>query len=192
MYLDGLTPPEWSACGRFLKEGLAEGDFYDIDIRIEIAPNMTTALQWLVDNIPLEAWRRWGEIFTEHPEYHPEYQVYLDMDRWLEGLEKCSGLSSAICYIEMHPPHFWSLGWIIDRELFRCLRLRWHFARRSASWRGSSMPWMFRSPNRWIRGWSGAPCGDEHFWCYASQRLCLRRIPMSLHGRRQYEIPHVL
>lgn len=124
MYLDGLTPPEWSACGRFLKEGLAEGDFYDIDIRIEIAPNMTTALQWLVDNIPLEAWRRWGEIFTEHPEYHPEYQVYLDMDRWLEGLEKCSGLSSAICYIEMHPPHFWSLGWIFDRELFRCLAVK--------------------------------------------------------------------
>lgn len=118
MYLDGLVPPEWSACGRFLKEGLAEGDFHDIGI--EIAPDMTTALQRLVNDIPIEAWGRWGEISTEHP----EEPAHIEMDGWLEGLEKSSDLGGAIRYIAAHPPHFWVLGWKFDREMLRCLAIK--------------------------------------------------------------------
>lgn len=59
-YMDGLEPPAWSRCAKFLETALEEGDFHDVGV--EVDPSVRVSLQRLIDDIPDCPGERWGEL----------------------------------------------------------------------------------------------------------------------------------
>ncbi len=120
-YMDGLRPPAWSRCSKFLEEGLAKGDFNNI--RAETDPDMLISLQRLVDDIPADLEDRWDEIPEgDYGDDGFEASLRAEMYCRLDWRDIPEDLEDVIQRVEGRPlERLWSLGWKFDRVLLRRL-----------------------------------------------------------------------
>ena len=126
-YMDGLEPPAWSRCAKFLETGLEEGDFHDVGV--EVDPSVRVSLQRLIDDTPDCPGERWGELPEASSEGRgPDDPLRIEMAHWFEWLGSPKGLGDAIRYMEVNPPgHLWALGWEFDRALLHRLAVEMVF-----------------------------------------------------------------
>lgn len=126
-YMDGLEPPAWSRCAKFLETGLEEGDFHDVGV--EVDPSVRVSLQRLIDDTPDCPGERWAELPEASIEGRgPDDPLRIEMAHWFEWLGSPKGLGDAIRYMEVNPPgHLWALGWEFDRALLHRLAVEMVF-----------------------------------------------------------------